>query len=148
MDCAGQTLAALPTRDALIVMIAVLALSRAQALRVSELAAALPARFTVSDRIKAFPTELGLRKLAALSPKAGADCSGLTQMFGGISGTVAHVSEVDGLRMTFENDEVIHLRPSGNAPELRCYTEAATVARAQEINAATMRLLAGWHHVD
>jgi phosphomannomutase len=148
VDCAGQTLAALPTRDALIVMIAVLALSRAQALPVSELAAALPARFTVSDRIKAFPTELGLRKIAALSPKAGADCSGLTQMFGGIAGAVAHVSEVDGLRMTFENDEVIHLRPSGNAPELRCYTEAATMARAQEINAATMRLLAGWRHVD
>jgi phosphomannomutase len=58
------------------------------------------------------------------------------------------VSEVDGLRMTFENDEVIHLRPSGNAPELRCYTEAATMARAQEINVATMRLLAGWRHVD
>ena len=34
--------------------------------------------------------------------------------------------------MTFDSEEIIHLRPSGNAPELRCYTEAASGARATE----------------
>jgi phosphomannomutase len=40
---------------------------------------------------------------------------------------------VDGLRITFENEEVIHLRPSGNAPEFRCYSEADNEQRAREI---------------
>jgi len=39
---------------------------------------------------------------------------------------------------------VIHLRPSGNAPELRCYTEASTASRAAQINAAALSVLAGW----
>ncbi|WP_352964606.1 hypothetical protein [Mesorhizobium sp. M1393] len=38
-------------------------------------------------------------------------------------GTVADVDETDGLRARIQNDEIIHLRPSGNAPELRCYSE-------------------------
>jgi phosphomannomutase len=37
------------------------------------------------------------------------------------------------LRITFANEEIIHLRPSGNAPEFRCYAEAATDERAREI---------------
>ncbi|WP_353016938.1 hypothetical protein [Mesorhizobium sp. M0854] len=38
-------------------------------------------------------------------------------------GTVADVDETNGLRARIQNDEIIHLRPSGNAPELRCYSE-------------------------
>ncbi|TON40608.1 hypothetical protein CGH57_23630, partial [Vibrio parahaemolyticus] len=30
----------------------------------------------------------------------------------------------DGLRLELSNSTIIHLRPSGNAPELRCYAEA------------------------
>jgi phosphomannomutase len=29
--------------------------------------------------------------------------------------------------------DIVHFRPSGNAPELRCYTEAATPERAEEL---------------
>ncbi|EHY9076612.1 phosphomannomutase, partial [Salmonella enterica] len=29
-----------------------------------------------------------------------------------------------GFRITIDNNNIIHLRPSGNAPELRCYAEA------------------------
>ena len=36
----------------------------------------------------------------------------------------------------------VHLRPSGNAPEFRCYNEAATVDRAGELNTACMKILA------
>lgn len=38
-------------------------------------------------------------------------------------GTVADVDETDGLRARIQNCEIIHLGPSGNAPELRCYSE-------------------------
>jgi phosphomannomutase len=47
------------------------------------------------------------------------------------------------VRVTFANEEIIHLRPSGNAPEFRCYTEAATDARARELNQSVLAVLAG-----
>jgi phosphomannomutase len=45
------------------------------------------------------------------------------------------VDETDGLRVTLASGEIVHLRPSGNAPELRCYAEADTAARARELAA-------------
>jgi phosphomannomutase len=46
--------------------------------------------------------------------------------------------------MTFANGEILHLRPSGNAPELRAYTEAASPERAREINTACLDILQRW----
>jgi phosphomannomutase len=34
--------------------------------------------------------------------------------------------QTDGLRLSFDSGDVVHLRPSGNAPELRVYTESDT----------------------
>ncbi len=42
---------------------------------------------------------------------------------------------LDGVRCLFANGEVAHVRPSGNAPQLRIYAFAATPARAREIAA-------------
>ena len=43
------------------------------------------------------------------------------------------MNTTDGLRMTLSSDDVVHLRPSGNAPELRCYAESANEATAQAL---------------
>ena len=43
------------------------------------------------------------------------------------------VDHTDGLRVTFEGGAVVHLRPSGNAPEFRCYTEATSPQAAQSL---------------
>ncbi|MBF0494674.1 MAG: hypothetical protein HQL28_06045, partial [Candidatus Omnitrophica bacterium] len=43
------------------------------------------------------------------------------------------IDVLDGVKVTFTNGEVSHLRPSGNAPEFRNYTTAATEKRAVEI---------------
>lgn len=51
------------------------------------------------------------------------------------AGDVIGLDATVGLRTTFSAEEVIHLRPSGNAPELHCYTEISTAARAAQINA-------------
>ncbi|MGD2278655.1 MAG: phosphomannomutase [Candidatus Omnitrophota bacterium] len=40
---------------------------------------------------------------------------------------------IDGIRIVFENGDVSHLRPSGNAPEFRNYATADTKERAEEI---------------
>ena len=141
----GKILSKLPTRDAVIVMLCILAMAKAKETSVSQLLQQLPARFTVSDRIKNFPTQVSMTELKKLSPDdAEAQKKLLTGMFGHISGQVVAVNQTDGLRMSFANDEIIHLRPSGNAPELRCYTEATSPERAHEINQACMGVLSTW----
>ena len=141
----GKILSELPTRDAVIVMLCILAMAKAKETSVSQLPKQLPARFTVSDRIKNFPTEVSMTQLKKLSPNdPETQKELLTGMFGHISGQVVAVNHTDGLRMSFANDEIIHLRPSGNAPELRCYTEATSAERAHEINQACMGVLSTW----
>lgn len=133
-EASGKKLRALPTRDAVVVILGVLLLAKSQSKTISGLAAGLPARFTASDRIKNFATEKSAALLAKLnSGSESTDKVEIEKVFGGISGRVAGLNRVDGLRIIFENEEVIHLRPSGNAPEFRCYAEADTEKRAREI---------------
>jgi len=141
----GRTLAPLPTRDALIVALAILALARQQGVTLADLGATLPARYTCSDRIKEFPTELSRQRLAGFtSGDDEADKQALEAVFGEAFGSVAGTDTTDGLRVTFSSGEIAHLRPSGNAPELRAYTEADSEQRALEMNQICMQILAGW----
>jgi phosphomannomutase len=136
----GKTLKALPTRDAVLPMLAILAAVAEQGKPVSALVAALPPRFTASDRLKNFPTEQSRARIQALSGDVGA----IEAAFGQLCGKVKVTDTTDGLRIGFTNGEIVHLRPSGNAPELRCYNEAASPQRAQELNRACLDVLAGW----
>jgi phosphomannomutase len=140
-----RELAALPTRDAALPMLAALASARAQGCTVSALQASLPARYTCSDRIQNFPTALSQQRLARLQEGATQEqTAALEALFAQVSGAVLGLDTTDGLRVTFANQEIIHLRPSGNAPELRCYTEAHTPQRAAEINTLALAVLATW----
>ena len=139
IESGGKKLRALPTRDAVIVMIGILLLAQAQNQTVSQLAATLPARFTASDRLKNFATEKSQALLAKFnSGSEASDKTAIEKIFSAICGPVAQLNRTDGLRITFANAEVIHLRPSGNAPEFRCYAEAATDERAREITALAL----------
>jgi phosphomannomutase len=99
----------------------------------------LPARFTASDRLKDFPAEISKNRIADLAENP----QRLVQLLPGL-GSVARTDATDGLRVTFDNDEVVHLRPSGNAPELRCYTEADSAQRARDLNAMCLDRLQSW----
>jgi len=48
---------------------------------------------------------------------------------------ISALNYTDGIRVVFENGEVAHIRPSGNADELRIYAFASTRERAAEIAA-------------
>ncbi len=50
--------------------------------------------------------------------------------------TIARLNYVDGIRIVFSNEDVAHVRPSGNADELRIYAVADSQARADEITRA------------
>ena len=120
-------------------MLGILLLAKAQRKTVSQLAAGLPARFTASDRLKNFATEKSQVILAKFnSGSEAADKTAIEKMFGEVCGAVASLNRTDGLRISFANEEIIHLRPSGNAPEFRCYAEATSDARAREITARAL----------
>lgn len=135
----GRELSPLPTRDAVIVAVAVILLAARRGVPVSQLAGLLPPRFTASDRLPNFPVDTGREHLAVLARAPDA----VAELFPEL-GRPTQVDTTDGVRLTFENDEIVHLRPSGNAPELRCYTEAGSVSRARALNETCLAKLNAW----
>ena len=133
IELAGKPLAALPTRDAVLPFLMLLAAAGKHA--ISPLVAALPQRFTHSDRIKDFPTAHSLAILEA----AKRDPQALLVKLGFTQGRVSCVDTTDGLRITLEDGSILHLRPSGNAPELRCYAEAGSLTIASDIVNVALR---------
>jgi len=120
-----QRLTALPTRDAILPVLAVLAL--AGNATISSLLSTLPNSFTASDRLQHFSREQSLAVIeqAEFEPQMFLDSVGLSEF------TVIGMDKTDGVRLTLNNDAVVHLRPSGNAPELRCYVETNSQASAE-----------------
>jgi phosphomannomutase len=52
---------------------------------------------------------------------------------------IARINVLDGLRAYFRNGDIAHIRPSGNAPQLRIYANSNSQARADEIVELTVR---------
>lgn len=46
---------------------------------------------------------------------------------------IVRINYTDGIKITFQNGDVAHLRPSGNAPQFRIYSNANSPERASEI---------------
>ncbi|MCC6233177.1 MAG: phosphomannomutase [Verrucomicrobiales bacterium] len=138
----GTCLPALPTRDALIVILAVLLSARLRRVSISQLTALLPPRFTASGRLESFAVERSQRILRLLAGPDVDPAAALHSAFASVTGsTVSGIDRTDGLRVTWHNGEILHLRPSGNAPEFRCYTEAASAPRAESLCAASLKIL-------
>ncbi len=123
----GHTLAPLPTRDA--VLPALILFVTARASKISTLVEELPQRFTYSDRIKNFSRD----KSKEILDLGLSDISKLMLKLHFHELKVMSVDQTDGLRVLFTGGDVLHLRPSGNAPELRCYAESDSVEGAKAI---------------
>ncbi|QCJ72093.1 phosphomannomutase [Providencia heimbachae] len=121
----GKKLSALPTRDAVLPFL--MLLSAAKEKGISELVKELPQRITFSDRIQNFATE----KSKSIIKNTQENPIALLQSLGFIDTSISDLNTIDGLRITLSNGDIIHLRPSGNAPELRCYAEADDVNTAK-----------------
>lgn len=115
----------LMTRDAVLPLVAPLALAKAAG-GLAALVAREPARFTAADRLQEVPTE----KSQALVAKFDTNKAERADFLAGLDGVEAEVDRTDGLRIMLVDGRIVHLRPSGNAPELRLYVEADSTAAA------------------
>jgi phosphomannomutase len=164
------TLAALPSRDSILPILANLFSAAGQGLGLSALWNRLPARFGRSGLIDGVPVAVSRAILAGLVPPgettevefdaAGRplDRSGegaldarpaaawqavrasCTRFFPPELGfdDVRSINVLDGVRVQFRNGDVAHVRPSGNAPQLRIYSNSDTQERADRIVEAAL----------
>ena len=146
-DAAGPAgaLPRLMTRDCLLPILATLAASRTAGgfdvarFDVAARVAREPARFTATDRVEHVPTEASGPFLQGLL----ADELARGALLESLGLPTAHVTETtDGLRMTLRDGRVLHLRPSGNAPEFRIYAETGDPASARALLTEAMGLIA------
>lgn len=128
------TLKALPTRDALLPVLAILVASAHSS--VSALCQVLPPRVTASDRLQSVTQSWckALLELAIAKPEFVLDQLGL-------KADLQATDTTDGVRWVLLNGDIVHIRPSGNAPELRCYVEAVNEQSATELLQRTMAKL-------
>jgi phosphomannomutase len=125
----GRQLEPLPTRDSILPALAVLAAAREAGVKVSDLMSDLPKRYTASDRLQNFPTETSRQLILDLTQ----DPQAVLRYLAPENAQPVDCNTTDGLRIRFDNGEIVHLRPSGNAPELRCYCEATNDTRAMQL---------------
>lgn len=121
-------LAPLLTRDCALPIVASLAAARGRGLSLVDLVASLPPVFTAADRIAGIDTSVSKAFINTLVQDAAQRAA-----FFDADSVESGVDLTDGLRVSFASGEVVHLRPSGNAPEFRCYAEAAASERAQAL---------------
>lgn len=137
---ARSILTALPTRDAMLPIIAILVAALGSTVRA--LVNVLPERVTYSDLIPGFAPGRRDALMAWMLEDGGRD-GRLGATFGPLAkGALKSVDLTDGVRMRFVNEHVIHLRGSGNAPELRCYSEAATPEVAKALCKGALAIVA------
>jgi phosphomannomutase len=52
---------------------------------------------------------------------------------------IVRLNVLDGVRIYFRNSDIVHIRPSGNAPQLRIYAVSNSQTRADEIVSLAVR---------
>ncbi|MGQ0644337.1 MAG: NAD-dependent epimerase/dehydratase family protein, partial [Elusimicrobiota bacterium] len=175
MEVNGKSFKALPTRDAVLPILAAL-LSAKEAGSLSARFSRLPSRHSRAGMLDNFPTEVSREMIRRFSPQdaavqevhfrknsvllvdqderpderpsddpAAADLlakKGELEVFFApregeesplFEGGIVRINYQDGIRIFFRNGDIAHIRPSGNAPQLRIYSNAGSSDRAEKI---------------
>ncbi|MGE6606423.1 phosphomannomutase [Halomonas sp. NPDC076908] len=139
----NRHLSALPTRDALLPALSVMVAAARQGVAISTLIAGLPRRYTESDRVQNFPIE---RSKALI---ANWQCTPLMMEEAlSLPASILEIDTTDGLRAILQNGDIVHVRPSGNAPEFRCYCESSSQEAASSLRKHCLDQLIKLNHSD
>jgi phosphomannomutase len=137
----GKILHALPTRDAVLPILIVLSLAHQSSVPVSQLLKALPSRFTASACIKNFLKGVSDKITQSLEFDPIKQAEFLYEIYADKAAKIISINKTDGLRMSISNNDTIHIRPSGNAPELRVYIETSTMDKSEGLVDAVITAL-------
>lgn len=129
-------LPALMTRDCTLPLVSVLVAAGQGG--VAARVACEPAVVARADRLQEVPQEKSAALLAHLTNDAGARAAFLAVL----GQSAAGIDLTDGLRIELGSGGTLHLRPSGNAPELRVYVEDKDASAAGKLLQAALDLLA------
>lgn len=141
MQLAEGVLDALATRDAVLPLVVTLGAARAHANDLAALVGTLPQRVMRADRLRNVPAERAATFLAGVANQAD-----LRADIHPILAQPQSIDLMDGVRMVLDDDVSVHLRQSGNAPEMRAYVETNSAAStAQLLDALMVRLEAILH---
>lgn len=129
----GRVIESLLTRDAVLPILSLLVMAAQAGGQLSQLSQGLPERYTFSDRLQEIPNAFTRSLLEAViqTPEK-------LVLSDFDLGAIESVNTLDGVRICYESGAIIHLRGSGNAPELRCYAESADADRSKQLVAASL----------
>lgn len=123
----SKCLTPLVTRDALLPIVLVLGQVAKSKVSIEKFISQLKIPVCLSAKIDC-PSSKSARILSAIEARREA-----AKSFLGEIGEPKELDTTDGPRILLNNGEVVHLRASGNAPELRVYVEAETNERAAKL---------------
>ena len=121
----GHVVQALATRDAILPILCVLGLAKNRNMSLIKLRDTLPPVFTESGRLQKIEVENSHQALEQLQNDK------IRERFFAQLGPMKQWDKIDGLRVILKNGDTIHFRASGNAPELRCYSQSSNQERAR-----------------
>lgn len=134
----GADLTALPTRDAFLPILVILLAAAKRGQKVSEQFTGLPKRYTGGGLIDITDQQAdGFRQL--VNNQSSATQLITNKLNESDLGAVISIDFTDGIRIKFDSQNVIHIRPSGNAPQLRVYTNSNTQTQADTLAANAAR---------
>jgi phosphomannomutase len=174
IEKSGRWIAALPTRDAALPLLAALFAAIEAGETLVERFSHLPPRFSKAGLIDEFPLETSRALVERFSPanpairsvrfendtvtrqtadgtsspapnavasRARAAQEELARHFTADDGfgRIIGINTIDGVRIFFDNSDIAHIRPSGNAPQLRMYACSNAQDRADAIVAMGIR---------
>lgn len=127
----------LPTRDAILPIVACLVLAKREGLTLSALAATLPPRFMKADRVKDVAADKARIFLGEMEMS-----ESFRTAFDARLARPVEISVLDGVRMALAGGDTVHFRQSGNAPEMRVYVETGSAEGTEALLGAMMDKLA------
>lgn len=134
-----KLLTALPTRDSILPIVCLLNMMNKAQTSLAQMIKQQGLSYTTSSSIKEIESDITKFVLQEMinHPEK------IAKMLN-VKKKVVELNHLDGLRIYFNDNSIVHLRPSGNAPELRCYTEARTEKQSLELNKHVIKRIAKW----
>ena len=123
------------TRDCVLPLVTCLYAARNESL--GTLVSREPPVFTCADRLENIPQDRSQAFIQRLVESQAQRAAFLDTL----GRTEKTLDLTDGLRLALDDGIILHLRPSGNAPELRVYVEAQDIATAESLLSSVQALL-------